>query len=166
MAAIQLPEEIQSVVDAEVRERGFSSASEYLARLGVRRARRDDRRFVARTPPRTAPPSRHRLVPPRPARTAKAARDIQREWVYLFENGGPDVADRFLEALERTTELLGQTPFVGTLRTSARKQPKEYRRFPVHLPFGTWLILYLPTVKGITVIAVVHGKRHPDNLHP
>jgi Arc/MetJ-type ribon-helix-helix transcriptional regulator len=33
MAAIQLPEEIQSVVDAEVRERGFSSASDYLATL-------------------------------------------------------------------------------------------------------------------------------------
>jgi antitoxin ParD1/3/4 len=33
MAAVILPDEIQSVVDAEVREHGFADAAEYLANL-------------------------------------------------------------------------------------------------------------------------------------
>jgi len=105
-------------------------------------------------------------VPPRIARSPKALRDIKGEWAYLFAEGGAKVADHFLEAVEQTITLLSETPLVGSLRHSTQRAPKEYRKFAVRSPFGNWAILYLPTSRGITVLRVLHGSRHPNALLP
>ena len=91
---------------------------------------------------------------------------MQRDWVYLSEHGGMRIADRFLDAVEKTSFLLLQTPLMGTIGQSSKRQIQGLRRFPVRLPFGTWIILYVPTARGITILRVVHGNRHPDLLLP
>ncbi len=96
--------------------------------------------------------------------SAKARRDIQREWHYLLSVSGSSAADRFLEAVEQTSTLLLSTPGMGILCDFTAPRGKLIRRFPVSLPFGRWLMFYLPTQRGITVYRLAHGARDLTGL--
>lgn len=99
------------------------------------------------------------------ATSAKARKDIEREWTYLWMESGLGSADRFLESLEHTSSLLLASPSMGILCNFTAPIAKRIRRFPVSLPFGRWLLFYLPTERGITLYRLAHGARDLKNLH-
>ena len=91
--------------------------------------------------------------------SAKARRDIRREWNYLFKKANPAIADAFLDALEKTSSILLNAPGIGSLCEFTAPKARRLRRFPITLAFGNWLLFYEPTDRGITVQRIAHGAR-------
>ena len=96
--------------------------------------------------------------------SAKARRDTQREWHYLLLESGVTSADKFLDAVEHTSNLLLSAPLMGVLCEFKTPRARVIRRFPVSLPFGRWLLFYLPTQRGITLYRLAHGARDLRDL--
>ena len=98
-------------------------------------------------------------MPPAVSYSAKARRDIRREWNYLLKNASPATADAFLDALERTSTILLSAPGIGTFCDFTTPRAHRLRRIPITLAFGNWLLFYQPTDKGISVERIAHGAR-------
>eukprot|EP01012_Entosiphon_sulcatum_P057067 TRINITY_DN80790_c0_g1_i1.p1 TRINITY_DN80790_c0_g1~~TRINITY_DN80790_c0_g1_i1.p1 ORF type:complete len:105 (+),score=13.67 TRINITY_DN80790_c0_g1_i1:270-584(+) len=75
----------------------------------------------------------------------------------------PAAADRFLEAAQRTFELLAATPRMGRARAFHSARLRGMRSFQVE-GFKNYLIFYQPTPKGIHVFHVYHGARDLESL--
>lgn len=77
--------------------------------------------------------------------------DIEEIAFYLFDLN-PIAAYRFLNALEKTCELLAEQPLIGRPRPEFTE---NLRSFPV----GNYLIFYTPAPHGIDVARVIYGGR-------
>ena len=94
----------------------------------------------------------------------RARNDIIRQfrW-YLVEQDAPDVAFRFLDAVEESVEQLLPMPNMGA--------PKELKnpalkglRFWLVKGFEEFLIFYLVRGETVRVIRILHGKRDIDRI--
>ena len=92
-----------------------------------------------------------KVVTRRPA----ARRDIVTHYVYLAENAGEDVAERFIINLESSLTMLADQSGLGAplqLRPSALQGLRKWR-----LPqFENVLIVYKPRQDGISLVRVFH----------
>ncbi len=75
----------------------------------------------------------------------------------------PDAAVRFLEAADRTFELLAGQPHMGRERSFPHSRLKGMRSFVVS-GFDNYLIFYQPIPEGIAVFHVYHGARNLSAL--
>jgi toxin ParE1/3/4 len=94
---------------------------------------------------------------------AAARREIKAHSIYLEEHTGPEVADRFLAAVQDTLEDLATTPKMGPLCGFRRAATRRFRRWAVK-GFENWLIFYQPKRVGIEVAHIIHGARDIENL--
>lgn len=94
---------------------------------------------------------------------ASARREIKSHGVYLEEQSGTEVADRFLVAVKDTLESLASMPKMGALCGFQRKALRRVRRWPVK-GFENWLIFYQPKQNGIEVVHLIHGARDIEGL--
>lgn len=89
-------------------------------------------------------------------RLARRARlDILDIWNYI---AGDNVAaaDRFVDALTRRFQVLGDNPYAGRARDDLRA---GYRSFPV----GEYLTFYRVLDDGnVAILRVIHGRRDLD----
>lgn len=92
----------------------------------------------------------------RATRTPRARRDILDQAEYLALEGGIDVAERYLDALEQAEQSLLDTPGLGAERTFGRIEGLRMWRVP---GFEKHLIFYRETADGIEIIRVLHGAR-------
>jgi toxin ParE1/3/4 len=83
--------------------------------------------------------------------SSDANSDIEEIALYLFDLN-PVAAYRFLDALEKTCELLAEQPLIGRPRPEFAE---NLRSFPV----GNYLIFYTPMPHGIAVARVIYGGR-------
>jgi toxin ParE1/3/4 len=88
-----------------------------------------------------------------------AKRDLIAQWVWYAENASIDIADRFLEAAERTLALLSTQPESGSMFVAGKPELQSMRRFPVSDGFETILLFYFPLEDGVDLVRVVHGSR-------
>src|SRR5260221_12341855 len=84
--------------------------------------------------------------------SSDANADIGEIVLYIF-GLNPVAADRFLDALEETCELLAGHPLTGRSRAELGE---GLRSFPV----GNYLIFYTPAADGIDVARVIYGGRN------
>jgi len=83
----------------------------------------------------------------------KAARDLAEIWDYLEKQSGSErVADRFIDKLFASFDMLATMPDLGRPRSFL---PPEVLVFPS----DTYLIFYIKTPEGIGVVHVLHGGR-------
>jgi toxin ParE1/3/4 len=68
----------------------------------------------------------------------------------------PTAAERVLEALFSTMQLLAQQPRIGRLRSDLRA---DLRVFPGKRPAHHYVIFYEPSDDGVLVLRVLHGAR-------
>lgn len=88
----------------------------------------------------------------------RANLDIEDISSYIFELN-PVGADRFLDALDNTCELLAEHALLGRERPELGK---GIRSFAV----GNYLIFYSPAADGIDVVRVIYGGRDlPGAFH-
>ena len=94
---------------------------------------------------------------------SRARLDLLEQFVYLGEQAGVEVAERYFAAVDQTCAFLLKQPRSGTLYDSGVARLNGIRRFRVRR-FEHYLIFYLPRPGGIDVIRVLHTARDVDNI--
>lgn len=87
----------------------------------------------------------------------RAATDIDGTVAYYLGEAGRDVAERFVDALERTVTQIGRSPQSGSLRFSYELEIPDLRVRPVaQFPY---LVFYVFDDKAVDVWRIVHARR-------
>lgn len=73
----------------------------------------------------------------------------------------PRIADRFLNAVDRSLKRLRDLPYLGVPWETEATELQGMRLWVV-AGFPNHLVFYRPTASGIEVIRVVHGSRDLD----
>ena len=81
----------------------------------------------------------------------KALEDLAEIWAYIAEDN-PRQADAFAAAIDREIRGLARRPLIGRARPELLTDLRS-------LPFGRYVIFYLPRKRGIEVVRVLHGAR-------
>ena len=81
----------------------------------------------------------------------KALEDLAEIWAYISEDS-PRQADAFAAAIDREIRDLARRPLIGRARPELLTDLRS-------LPFGRYVIFYLPRKRGIEVVRVLHGAR-------
>jgi|SRR6516162_1920841 toxin ParE1/3/4 len=93
-----------------------------------------------------------------------AKRDLIAQWVWYAENADIEVADRFLNAAEKTLTLLSTQPEIGAHFFVRKPELQGMRKFPVSDGFEKILLFYFPLKDGVDLVRVAHGSRDLDRL--
>ena len=89
---------------------------------------------------------------------AAARRDLIGHYVHLYESGGEDLADRFLNQIEETFIDLTQQREMGTPLTSRNPALSGIRKWRVK-GFENFLIFYIPRTDGVSIVRVLYAAR-------
>ena len=81
----------------------------------------------------------------------KAVGDLAEIWAHIAEDS-PRQADAFAAAIDREIRGLARRPLIGRARPELFTDLRS-------LPFGRYVIFYLPSKRGIEVVRVLHGAR-------
>lgn len=85
-----------------------------------------------------------------------ARRDLVEHFVYLAENAGLDVADRFLSCAESSFNDLARQPTMGAPLTLKHPDLAGMRKWRVK-DFDNHLIFYMPRPDGVSIVRVLHA---------
>lgn len=85
-----------------------------------------------------------------------ARRDLIEHFVYLAENAGLAVADRFLSCAEATFGDLAQQPMMGAPLNLKRPELANIRKWRVK-DFDNHLVFYEPRPDGVSIVRVLHA---------
>lgn len=85
-----------------------------------------------------------------------ARRDLVEHFVYLAENAGIDVAERFLNSAEGTFDFLAQQPMLGAPLALKRPELARLRNWRVD-GFENHLVFYEPHPDGVSIVRVLHA---------
>lgn len=89
-------------------------------------------------------------------RSRQAEGDLLEIWAYIARHNA-GAADRALDRIENSCDLLARNPLMGPARPDLRRDLRYHST-------GSYLILYRPVADGIEVVRVVHGARHLPRL--
>jgi len=95
-----------------------------------------------------------RRVELRPAARA----DIVECTVYLVEEAGREIAERFLDAVDSTLETLASMPEIGSARALASPRLRGLRQWAVK-GFPNYLVFYVPTTTSVSIVRILHAGR-------
>lgn len=85
-----------------------------------------------------------------------ARRDLVEHFVYLAENAGLDVAERFLTNAEASFNDLAQQPRIGAPLTLKHPDLANVRKWRVK-DFDHHLVFYQPRSDGVAIVRVLHA---------
>jgi toxin ParE1/3/4 len=85
-----------------------------------------------------------------------ARRDLVEHFVYLAENAGLDLANRFLAQAEATFADLARQPMMGAPLTLKRPELANIRKWRVK-DFNNHLVFYQPRPDGVSIVRVLHA---------
>ncbi|MBE7418791.1 MAG: type II toxin-antitoxin system RelE/ParE family toxin [Ideonella sp.] len=87
-------------------------------------------------------------------RRPQATLDILDIWDHIAEDN-LDAADRWVDEIGATLELLATQPLMGRARPELAAEVRSH-------PFRRYVIFYLPMNDGIDVVRVLHSARDVD----
>ena len=87
-----------------------------------------------------------------------ARRDLIEHFVYLAEEAGLDVAERFLAKAEASFNVLAQQPEMGAPLTLKHPALANLRKWRVK-GFDNHLVFYEPRPDGVSIVRVLHAAR-------
>ena len=85
-----------------------------------------------------------------------ARRDLVEHFVYLAENTGLEVAERFLSKAEASFQDLAQQPWMGAPLTLRHPDLAGIRKWRVK-DFNNHLVFYQPRPDGVSIVRVLHA---------
>ena len=92
-----------------------------------------------------------------------ARRDLVAQFVYLVENAGLDVAERFLSNAEASFNELAAHPLIGVALALQHPDLAGMRKWRVK-GFDNHLIFYQPRPDGVSIVRVLHAASDWWNL--
>ena len=87
-----------------------------------------------------------------------ARKDILDQFRYLVEEGAPDAALRFLDAVEETLRALARDPAIGAPKFFPNAKLAGLRSWAVP-GFEDIRVYYLEQQDVVRIVRVLHGKR-------
>lgn len=87
---------------------------------------------------------------------AAARNDLVEHFVYLAENAGLNVAERFLANAEASFNDLAEQPKMGAQLKLKNPAMSGIRKWRVK-DFDNHLIFYVPRQDGVSIVRVLHG---------
>lgn len=90
----------------------------------------------------------------RPAATA----DVEESAFFYALEAGPELGERFRQAVERTYAWILENPHSGSPRSRINPRLEGLRMRPVS-GFEQHLVFYLPSEEEVEVVRVLHGAR-------
>jgi toxin ParE1/3/4 len=84
-------------------------------------------------------------------RTPLADQDLEDIWFFIAQDNVP-AADRLLDTLNRSINVLAKNPNIGPSRPDIAKDLRYH-------PIRSYLLLYRIIKDGIEIVRVVHGAR-------
>lgn len=90
----------------------------------------------------------------RVTRRPLAATDVLDIWDYIADDS-VEQADRWVDRLDEKLTLVATQPLMGRARHELDAEVRS-------LPFGRYVIFYVPTKDGIDVLRVLHSARDID----
>ena len=87
-----------------------------------------------------------------------ARRDLVEHFVYLAENAGLDVAERFLTHAEASFGVLAGQPMIGAPLKLRHPDLASMRKWRVK-DFDNHLIFYVPRSDGVAIVRVLHAAQ-------
>ena len=93
-----------------------------------------------------------------PSQFSPEAWDDVRAIVAYIATDNPDVAARFVPALEATYAQLEALPGMGSVRNFVQADLQGVRMLPV-TSFEHYLIFYIPAGRSVKVIRILHAAR-------
>ncbi len=93
---------------------------------------------------------------PHITRRPLAAADVLDIWGYIAGDS-IEQADRWVDKLDETLELLATQPLMGRARGELAADVRSF-------PFGRYVVFYTPIVGGIDVVRVLHSARDIDAI--
>jgi len=95
---------------------------------------------------------------PRVFKRAAARRDLVEHYVYLAENAGEALADRFLTCAEASFVSLSEHPEMGAALTLRRPALAELRKWRIR-EFENFLIFYVSRTNGVSIVRVLYATQ-------
>ena len=95
---------------------------------------------------------------PSVAKREAARRDLVEHFVYLAENGGLNVAERFLDRAEASFADLARQPMIGAPLTLKHPDLAGMRKWRIK-DFDNYLVFYQPRPNGVSIVRVLHAAR-------
>ena len=87
-----------------------------------------------------------------------ARRDLVEHFVYLAEEAGLDVAERFLANAEASFNDLAQQPKMGAPLTLKPPDLANVRKWRIK-GFDNHLVFYEPRPDGVSIVRILHATR-------
>ncbi len=91
--------------------------------------------------------------------TSEALQDITLQADYYAAKENVVLAERFIESLKRTVQMLSVHPLLGKLAGYRHPKLTGIRFFLVRRPFEQHLIFYRIHHEQLDIVRVLHGKR-------
>ena len=86
-------------------------------------------------------------------RSAEALLDLAAHVLYLRREAGPEIASRFVDAVEEALARLEEFPELGRLRHFRQPGLRSWM-----VPgFRRWLLFYVPIKNGVRLYRVIHS---------
>jgi len=83
--------------------------------------------------------------------------DIDEIWLYFAEFDIAN-ADRYLEVLTDTFQMVGENPLIGRDRAELAEGLRYF-------PKDNYCIFYHPNVSGVRIMRILHSARDLDAIH-
>ncbi len=90
----------------------------------------------------------------RVTRRPQAAVDILDVWDFIAEDSMAE-ADRWVDRLDEKLKLWSTQPLIGRMRPELAPELRS-------MPFGRYVIFFMPLPDGIDVVRVLHSSRDTD----
>ena len=94
-----------------------------------------------------------------------ADEDVASQMAWYLKHATPELAERFLKAVQETAEALLDFPNMGFRPEFRHPALNGLQMHPVK-SFEKHLLLYVPTPDGIELIRVYHAARDVDEIDP
>ena len=85
--------------------------------------------------------------------------DVEWQFEWYAINAGWDVAERYLDAVEATCQILGQHPQLGPLGGFTHPRLRDWRFFVVFRPFNKHVLFYEVAGEDAVMRRAMHGHR-------
>ncbi len=95
---------------------------------------------------------------PKVYQRAAARSDLVEQFVYLAENAGLAVANRFMAQAEETFAELAHEPLIGAPLQLTHPRLEKLRKWRIK-GFDNHLVFYEPHPDGVSIVRVLHAAR-------
>src|SRR4051812_40376091 len=85
--------------------------------------------------------------------------DVERHYERYGREGGWELADRYLDAVEATCKLISQHPMLGPRGGFSHPRLSDWRFFLVFRPFKTHILFYEVAGDVVLMRRAMHGHR-------